>query len=65
MKNIYETCCLCLKDTGDKGDSLIWRDSMQLCPECYKEYTKSDYKKECMLINAIKKYRKVISESEE
>lgn len=62
MKNVYESCSLCLKETEDKGNSLIWRDSMQLCPECYERYTKSDYDKECMLINAIKKYRKVLSE---
>ena len=55
MKNVYERCSLCLKETEDKGNSLIWRDSLQLCPECYERYTKSDYNKECMLINAIKK----------
>ena len=68
INRIYNCCSLCIKEDTNNGNNLIWCDSMQLCPECYKEFTKSDYNKHIMPINAIKKYRKVIeyiTESEE
>ena len=63
--NIYNCCCLCLKEDKNNGDKLIWRDSMQLCKNCYDEYIKSDYEKAIMLINAIKRYRRKIEDINE
>lgn len=62
MLNIYNCCCLCLKEDKNNGDNLIWCDSMQLCQSCYDEYNESDYKKGIMPINAIKKYRRKLEE---
>ena len=62
MNNIYNCCCLCLKEDKNKGDNLIWKDSLTMCENCYKEYTSSDYRKSIMPINAIKLYRRKISE---
>ena len=62
MSNIYNCCCLCLEEDKHNGDNLIWKDSMQLCKKCYDEYSSSDYKKQIMPINAIKKYRRKIDE---
>lgn len=64
MENIYERCTLCLCETGDNGNSLIWYDSMQLCKRCYERYNKSDYDKHCMLVNSIKKYRRILSKED-
>ena len=57
MLNIYNCCCLCLKEDKNNGDN-----SMQLCQSCYDEYNESDYKKGIMPINAIKKYRRKLEE---
>lgn len=59
---IYNCCSLCLEESKDNGDSLIWRDSMQLCKKCYDKYTESGYSEKNMCINAIKKYRKMLSD---
>lgn len=61
MKKIYNCCSLCLEEDTNEGKNLIWCDSMILCSKCYKEYNESDYNKIIMPINAIKKYRNVIS----
>lgn len=62
MLNIYNCCCLCLKEDKNNGNNLIWCDSMQLCQNCYDEYNESDYKKQIMPINAIKKYRRKVED---
>ena len=59
---IYNCCSLCIKESKNNGDDLIWLDSMQMCKDCYKKYQESDYNKQIMLINAIKKYRRIIEE---
>lgn len=60
---VNDMCCLCLKETNN--GNLIWKDSMQLCEDCYNEYNKNNYTKECMIINAIKKYRNALRNFEE
>lgn len=54
---IYNCCCLCLKEDESNGDKLIWKDSMQLCEECYTKYSNDEYERKIMPINAIKSYR--------
>lgn len=64
MKNIYNCCCLCLREDEHNGDDLVWYDGMQLCRTCYLWYApevrKSD--REGMLVNAIRNYRRRIYE---
>lgn len=60
--NIYKCCSLCLEEDKHNGDNLIWNDGMQLCETCYKNYTKNDYNKRIMPLNAIKRYRRKIAE---
>lgn len=62
---IYNCCSLCLEEDKNNGDNLIWRDGLQLCESCYKEYTENEYNKEIMCVNAIKNYRRKIEELEE
>lgn len=58
-----ENCCsLCLSEDCQNGDNLIWRDGMQLCKNCYEEYSRyAYYIQHGMLINAIKLYRRQLS----
>lgn len=63
--SIYKCCSLCLEEDKHDGDDLIWSDGMQLCETCYKNYTKNDYNKKIMPLNAIKRYRRKINELQE
>ena len=57
-----ENCCsLCLSEDCQNGDNLIWRDGMQLCKNCYEEYSRYEYKQQGMLVNAIKLYRRQLA----
>lgn len=58
-KDIYNMCSLCLKTVGN--DNLIWSDGLQMCEHCHDKYIENDYNKQCMQINAIKKYRKILN----
>lgn len=57
-----ENCCsLCLSEDCQNGDNLIWRDGMQLCKNCYEEYSRYEYIQHGMLINALKLYRRQLA----
>ena len=39
---------------------MVWLDGMQLCFKCYKKFVSNPYKKNEMMTNAIRRYRKTI-----
>ena len=57
---IDNCCCLCIEESKNNGDDLIWKDGLQLCQECYNRYSESGYNEKIMALNAIKKYRNLI-----
>ena len=62
---IYKRCSLCMTKDEPDGGNLIWKDSMQLCQNCYDRFTASAYNQRVMLINSIKCYRRLISKYED
>ena len=61
----YKRCSLCFTKDEPDGGHLIWKDSLQLCQNCYDRFTASAYNQRVSLINAIKCYRKLISKYED
>ena len=53
---VFKRCALCFTKYEPDGGELIWKDSLQLCPNCYETYSTSPYNQRVMLINAIKCY---------
>lgn len=58
-------CSLCFTKDEHNGDNLIWRDSLQLCQNCYDRFIVSAYNQRVSMINAIKCYRRLISKYED
>lgn len=65
MSTVSERCCLCFRKSPNKGDDLIWKDSLQLCQKCYDKYEESAYNQRVMMINSLKCYRKLITRYED
>lgn len=65
MSSVSERCALCFRKSDKKGDDLIWKDSLQLCPKCYERFSESPYNQRVMLLNSIKCYRKLVSRYED
>lgn len=65
MSTIHKRCSLCFTKDEPDGGHLIWKDSLQLCPKCYKKYEESAYNQRVMLINSIKCYRKLVERYED
>lgn len=65
MSTVTERCSLCFEKSKNRGDDLIWLDSLQLCQKCYDKYTKSAYNQRTMLINSLKCYRKLVERYED
>lgn len=63
MSSINERCSLCFRK--EKSENLVSKDSLQLCPKCYKKYEESPYNQRVMLLNSVKCYRKLIARYED
>lgn len=62
MSSINERCSLCFRK--ENSENLVSKDSLQLCPKCYKKYEESPHNQRVMLLNSIKLYRKLVERYE-
>lgn len=62
-ETVTKRCSLCFDKVNE--DELINRDSLQLCPDCYKKYDESAYNQRTMLLKSVKCYRRLVIQYEE